>query len=232
MRAEVTRKIVTAMPSKKELVYFGLREAIINHELAPGQIVNESEIAAQYGVSKSPVREALHELTYERYVNPIPRTGYMVTHITRRDIREAYHLRQLLEVEAAGLAVAHISEEQLAVLEESTETWLRIVQSDTDNISASTERTIAEGFRLNETFHLTIARASGNERLALLIEQLLNEMRRILAYDPYLVLPGSNADVSEHGDIVEALRRRDVEGARESMRRHMEKGYSRTLAHV
>lgn len=79
--------------------------------------MNEAALAAKYGVSKTPVREALTMLAFEEWVTSLPRTGYVVTEISMRDIQESYHLRTLLEVEAAALAAGRITADQINQLE-------------------------------------------------------------------------------------------------------------------
>ncbi len=216
------------MTAKKNRIYCGLKETIITNVLKPGQIVNEADIAREYGVSKTPAREALHELAYEGYISPLARTGYMVTHISLQDIQEGYHLRQVLEVEAAGLAATRIGEE-IATLEKTAADSVLVAQPGNGKLRTNEESSLDNGFQLNREFHLIIARASGNNRLARLIEQLLDEMQRIIAFDPYMVLPSATVDISEHLNIIVALKTRDEEEARAAMKNHIDKAHARVL---
>lgn len=195
--------------SKKNIVYDAIKQAIITGDIAQGAILNEGELARQYGVSRTPAREALLMLSFEGLVNVLPRAGYMVTQITVRDVQEAFHLREILELETVRLAACHINQSQLEILEQRK----MGIPPEINPI-------------FNREFHLVIAEASGNKRLAKLIEQLLDEMERILVYDP--ILYGPHAP-DEHERIIEALRLRDEQGAMEAMRHHIRLVKSRVL---
>lgn len=195
--------------SKKNEVYRSIRRAIISGELKQGEMINEGELAELYSVSRTPVREALLMLTFEGLVNSLPRAGYMVTQITIRDVQEAFHLRELLEVEAVRLATEQITATDIEVLEEK-------------KVGIPPE--INPVF--NREFHLIIAHASGSQRLAELIERLLDEMERILVYDPHISGPHGP---EEHELIIKALRERDADMAQEAMREHIHQVKSRVL---
>lgn len=195
--------------SLKDEVYKAIRENIINGSFCPGDLLKERELAEVYGVSKTPVREALSLLEQENLVEAIPRAGYMVTHITMRDVQEAYQLRLALETEAIRLAAERITEEEIKALEERAD-------------AAS-----AEEMRVrNREFHLIIAQASGNSRLAKLIEQLLDEMDRMMALDPHIFSP---TGPYEHTTMLEALKSRDAQLAQKAMRKHVEEACQRVL---
>ena len=83
----------------REKVYNEVKEAIVSGALRPGDIINEGRLATQYGMSKTPVREALCLLSFLGLLSPMPRTGYIVSPVTIRDIQAADHLRLVLEVE-------------------------------------------------------------------------------------------------------------------------------------
>lgn len=195
--------------SLRDEVYGAIRENIINGSFGPGDLLKERELAEIYGMSKTPVREALSLLQQENLVEAIPRAGYMVTHITMRDVQEAYHLRLVLEIEAIRLATERITEEEIKALEE------RADASSGDEMHVS-----------NREFHIIIARASGNSRLADLIEQLLDEMDRMMALDPHIFAP---TGPYEHSTIVGALKNGDAGLAQEAMRKHVEEACRRVL---
>ena len=194
--------------SKKNEVYASVRQAIISGHLEQGVIINEGELARQYRVSRTPVREALLILAVEGLVTCLPRTGYMVTQITVRDVQEAFHLREILEVEAIRLAVGRIDAEVLEALE---------AKKIGDPPELNPE--------FNREFHLLLARASGNMRLARLVAQLLDEMERMLIYDPVYTDPTP----FEHEQILVALKASDAEVAQEAVRYHVQAVKSRIL---
>jgi DNA-binding GntR family transcriptional regulator len=147
----------------------------------------------------------------------MPRIGHVVASFTVQDVLETFHLRSILEAEAAGLAAERIPEAGIAAL-------LKICSEE----SALSE-TVAEGgfheraYELNIELHQLIARASGNRRLADLIMRLMEDMRRMMAFDRRLVTP------RQHREIVEALQQGDRAKAEQAMKTHMEQTKSRLL---
>jgi DNA-binding GntR family transcriptional regulator len=199
---------MTAVPSKKDMVFERIRQAIITGVLKPGEILNEAEIAAKFESGKTPAREALLLLTHAGYLDSLPRVGYMVTKPTLQDILETFHLRIVLEVEAIGLAIVQLSPKDIQRLQENIKEEEKLTASMiTTDKSASTT--------LNREFHHTIAKLSGNNRLAMLIQQLMDDMERMLVNDPYLT------DPSQHIKIMDALLSHDKGQAQEAMHFHI-----------
>ena len=203
--------------SKTYVLYQQVRERIVCGEIKPGAILTEAELANEYGVSKTPVREALVLLGHEGFVESMPRIGHVVASFTVQDVLETFHLRSILEAEAAGLAAERITEEGIAAL-----------LKNSDEEFALSEGTHEDGFyerayELNMEFHQLIARASGNRRLADLIKRLMEDMRRMLAFDPRFVEP------RQHVEIIEALKQGDRAKAEQAMKRHIEETKSRLL---
>jgi DNA-binding GntR family transcriptional regulator len=192
--------------SLKEEVYEGIRQEIMDGTFLPGDLLKERELAEKYGVSKTPVREALSMLEQDNLVKTIPRAGYMVTQLTLRDLQEVYQLRVILEPMAARLAAQNLTDEDLKQLEALT------VTSDPE-----------EARLFNRRFHVLIANASGNSRLARMIGELLDDMDRWAALDlesyrPEVLLIGHEAEL-------EALRTRDPQVTEETMRHHIRAVY-------
>jgi DNA-binding GntR family transcriptional regulator len=196
--------------NKKKQIYEEIRRSIIVGELKPSDIVNEREVAARFGVSKSPARDALSWLTFEGLLKPLPRYGYMVTSFTVRDIQEAFHLRELLEVEAVRLAVDRIADEEL------------------DELELTLGPPSPADTRINRQFHMALAEASGNQKLARLIGQLLDEMERMIALDP---ASWDWSTVDSHRQVLRALRRRDKDAAETAWRDHIRSTRAAILEH-
>jgi DNA-binding GntR family transcriptional regulator len=197
--------------SLRHKIYKALRQEITKGSLQPGDLLRERELADVYGVSKTPVREALSLLEQDDLVRAIPRAGYMVTQLTLRDLQEVYQLRVTLEAMAARLAAENITDEQLQELEELRAT------SDPD-----------EARLFNRRFHSLVARASGNSRLAKMVEQLLYDMDRwaaleVARHTPVVLLIGHQAEL-------DALRTRDPDVAEKTMREHIERVYEHLSA--
>lgn len=209
---------VVKMPqTKKDRVYEQIRKAILSGELKAGEILKEGELAQRYSAGKTPTREALIVLSYEKFLEPMPRVGYIVVKPSIHDVLETFHLRMLLEVEAIGLAAERLSEEEIWQLEQNN-------QAENDVVSHYSGSELKEkAYELNRDFHLIIAQASGNSRLAQTVRQLIEDMERMLSEDPYL------ADPAQHKQILERLMQRDKAKAQEAMRMHLEETRSRIL---
>jgi len=203
--------------NKTTVLYEGVRERIVSGDIQPGAILTEAELADEYGMSKTPVREALVLLRHEGFVDSLPRIGHVVATFTVQDVLEVFHLRAILEAEAAGLAADRITEDEIAALRENRDEESALL-AEADGADA-----YERAYELNVAFHHRIGRASGNRRLADLIKRLMEDMRRMLAFDPRFVEP------QHHMEIIEALQRGDRAAAAGAMRRHVEETKARLL---
>lgn len=183
--------------------YRQVRAQLIRCVLEPGQRLTESQLVQQLGVGKTPVREALARLVQERLVQAIPRHGYRVSPITLRDVQELFGLRLIVEPAAVQLAAGHVDATQLRRLDELCQAGYTLG----DSASA------AAFLHANTEFHVTVARASGNRRLATLLATLLDESERLFHLG--LMLRNRTEEMAhEHKELVEALIAGDGEAAR------------------
>jgi DNA-binding GntR family transcriptional regulator len=195
--------------SQKDRLYRRLRQDILTLALRPGQIVVEAEIARRFRVSRSPVREALTMLQQDGLVEAIARRGYLVPSVTMSDVRDLFELRVALEGAAAELAAVRMTPAELERMDALTRPPQTLLRAVKDHPDRKTMQTLLD---YNRQFHLTIARASRNPRLAFLIERVLDDMMRMIA-------SGYIAD--EHGEIVAAFRRGDGQQARQAVTNHI-----------
>ncbi len=186
----------------RERAYEMIREDIIKLRLAPGEALVEVELAQRYKTSKTPVREALTALLREGLVEHKPNKGFTVSPVSVRDIHEIYEARAFIESALVRLAVQRITDGELRELEGLAEARPETQAAD------AVDRYI----RADEELHMSIARAARNGRLFGYYRSLLDEARRLLYMDlgRHDTLPAWHA---AHAQIIEALRRRDVEGA-------------------
>jgi DNA-binding GntR family transcriptional regulator len=213
--------------TKKEKAYQLIKQAIIAGQLESAKIFSISELSETFKVGRTPVREALVMLASEGLIDSIPRFGYQVKSLSVHDMLEIFHLRSILEVEGAGLAAERISDDEISLLEANNRLEQKLVlslQSDKSALSYN------EGYALNLEFHLIIARASGSNRLAGIVENLQNELELVLGYDPTIArVDVAAAAAIQHYELIERLRRRDKMGAQEAMKKHIEKSKSNSL---
>jgi len=183
-------------------IYKALKQDILHCELRPGQDVYEGQLAERYGASKTPIREALNTLRQEGYVQVMPRRGYRISPVSVQDVQHIFHVRLLLEPSAAELAAQRISGEQLAELRRLAQH--RPGQSRTERMAT------------NRAFHLAVAEASGNPRLATFIGRLLEDVERLYHLGIELNTP-EVAHTDHHQTLVDALMKGDHHLARDIM---------------
>jgi DNA-binding GntR family transcriptional regulator len=150
--------------------YQKIRHDIICCAMPPGAEVSESRIGHRLRLSKAPVRAALTRLAHEGFLKAMPRRGYLVTPITLKDVQDVFELRLLLEPYAARLAAGRVDADRLRKLDEVC----RAGYTPGDN--RATQRFLDA----NKAFHVAIAQATGNARIAHSTAQLLDEMTRLL----------------------------------------------------
>ncbi len=181
-----------------EQVYLQIKTAILTCKLKPGQMIYESEMIQAYGVSKTPIREALKRLTQERLIQSIPGTCYLVTPVTVKDIDELWEMRAILEEVSATRAASQATEAQLQELEAKRGEIFPIQQIDD----------LVRWYDQNTAFHLALAEITRNSRLVATLRSILNEISRFLLFDPEMPA-NTSAWIHQHQRIVDALKKRD-----------------------
>jgi DNA-binding GntR family transcriptional regulator len=182
--------------------YTALRKDILTCELDPGSTIAQSQLVKRYDFGLTPVREALKRLEQEGYVQSIPRFGYLITPITLKDVEDLYDLRLILEQSAVRMAIQRASAEQLA----------QIQQKATFTYKFKNRLSYLQFLDHNISFHVSIALASGNRKLAEMLANVLNEMTRI--FNLGLDLRDSAEEMrNEHILLAAALAQRDIQSA-------------------
>jgi DNA-binding GntR family transcriptional regulator len=179
-------------------VYRQIKQAILTCKLKPGQMVNESDMIQIYGVSKTPVREALKLLTQERLIQSIPGTCYLVTPVSVKDVNEIWEMRAILEEVTATRAARQATEAELEELESKIGTCFQIKRVED----------LVNWYEQNTAFHLALAEISKNSRLVASYRSNLEEATRFLLLDPKMAVDTS-AWVKQHQHILDALKQRD-----------------------
>ena len=187
--------------TSKDLIYEDLRRSISAGHLEPGERLDLETLTESYGTSVTPVRDALQMLSQEGLVTIKPRSGYFVTHITLKQLRDMLELREILEVASVERAAVRITEEQLEQLEHVHAGYTG--EDDESYIRYMTE---------NRAFHCLIAEASGNHELAETLGRLHDRLIRFMV----LCRVGETLEC-RHALVTEALRTRDVAAARQAM---------------
>src|ERR671919_2754349 len=102
--------------SQSDIAYEALREQVRRRQIVPGQMLSEARLAQQFGMSRTPAREAISRLVHEGLLQVLPKRGVMVRTLTAKDIEELYTVREHLETLAARLAAPRITDDGLASL--------------------------------------------------------------------------------------------------------------------
>lgn len=195
----------------REIVFETIREAIISGDLRPGERLMEVQLAEEMGVSRTPVREAIRKLELEGFVVMIPRKGAYVAGISMKDIADVFEIRTALESLAAGLAAERITEDELEELERSLVSVSESTESN--NLQALVDT--------DADFHDIIYKASRNERLVQIINNLKEQIQRFRTTS--LAHPGRmRKALEEHKQIVEALSERNIALAQTLAQEHIE----------
>ena len=188
--------------SLEEQVTATLESEILTGTLASGTALTEQSLSVRLGVSRTPIRAALHTLAEEGLIDLVPNRGAVVVGVTREDLIDIYKIRMRLEGLASALAAERISREDLATLRESVElAEFYISRNDTEHLK-----------ELDTQFHAIIYRASGNRML----NKTLSELHRnIISYRKMsLSVPGRlERSVGEHREILKAIEAGDAERA-------------------
>ena len=196
--------------SLEEQVTATLEEEILTGKLAGGTSLTEHSLSKRLGVSRTPIRAALHTLAEEGLISIVPNKGAVVMGVSRDDLVDIYNIRMRLEGLASATAAERISPEDLAALRESVElAEFYIQKNDTERLKT-----------LDTEFHSIIYRASGSRML----NKTLSELHRnITSYRKMsLSVPGRlENSVREHRAILEAIEARNVELADNLTSRHV-----------
>ena len=186
-----------------------LRHMIVDARLAPGERINEVQLAARLGVSRTPLREALARLAQEGALDNVPRIGWFVRPLSLEEFEQIYPIRSYLDPEALRLAGLPTRE--------------RVAELDALNDRIASERDADTVIALDDEWHLMLIERCPNTVLLGLIGQFIRRTRR---YELALMRERRNvaAAAADHRDILAALQRRDLNAACAALRRNLETG--------
>jgi len=198
-------------------VYTQLRRDILSCALAPGSRVFEQELAERFGVSKSPVREALLRLQEQNLVDVQARSGYRVRPISLTEASEMYEMRYLYERACVLRAISHASDADLASLK--------------DRVLMKAHVPTAEWIEANRQFHSAICKVCGNERLADAATKLNDQFERFTFVSVTRLdqPPDFTRFNNDHLALVHAMQKRDKRRAAAIVKAHIDASRERTF---
>lgn len=201
-----------------EHVFESLKHSIVRGKVSSGEWLVESHIAETLGISRTPVREAIHKLELEGLIERQPRGGFTVLGLNRNDIEETFGIRSVLEGYAARLAAVKHKEEELAALEKKIEEFQNALDRKKMDVLPV----------INTEFHDLLYALSKSPKLLHMINSLQDQIYRyremILKEKRFAIT--SNQD---HIQMLKLIRRRDAEGAEQLVRDHISRGQEMVL---
>lgn len=186
-----------------------LRRAILSGELESGSRLVQAELAANLEVSTTPVREALRDLASEGLIRFDPHRGAVVTELRADELEDIYEIRRILEPHAMRQAIPHITDKTLATLRKLHERM-------------QAERHSATFVDLNRTFHMAIYEAGVSSRLVQILRGLEDAAVMYIGASLKSVEGLRDQAIHDHGDILDAIERKDIEGAVEAIQHHLQ----------
>ena len=188
-----------------------LRERIFSRELVPGSWIDELKLAEQYGISRTPLREALKVLATEGLITMKVRRGAYVTEVNEKDLTDVYHLLSLLESDAANVVARDATDVQLKELQG--------LHNELEKSASDRERF----FEINQAFHMRLLEIANNRWR----DQMVADLRKVMKLNRHNSLLKSGRieeSLAEHRAIMHALAVRDSDGAALRMREHFANG--------
>jgi DNA-binding GntR family transcriptional regulator len=194
----------------RQSVYDALIDLIVGGDLPPGQHMVETDLARQLGVSRQPIREALHRMEAEGWVDLRPSQGAFVHVPTDAEVDNLLDVRALLEAETARLAARAPSPAQVARLREISREGQAAAEADD----------FGEAVAVNSLFHAEVAAIGGNEVLAELADIV---GRRVQWYYRLVAPERGQGSWTEHGELIDAIEGHDADRAESLARKHTER---------
>ena len=194
-----------------------LREQIFSHELAPGSWLDEQSLALAFGISRTPMREAIKVLASEGLVTTKMNKGAYVTEVDRRDLEQIFTVLSLLEGQAAKETALKATEAQLTQLDDLHHRLEK----------AAADRDLEQFFEINVKFHDVIGEIAGNNWM----NGVIADLRKVLKLQRRDSLGRGGRLLSsliEHREILQAILKRDSLAAEAAMRKHLARGLEAT----
>ncbi|MXM65549.1 FCD domain-containing protein [Streptomyces sp. HUCO-GS316] len=197
-------------PSYRERVADALRAALIAGELRPGEVYSAPGLAARFGVSATPVREAMLDLAKEGLVDTVPNKGFRVTFVSERELDEYTHIRSLIEIPTTVSLATTADPADLEALRPVAE----------EIVSSAASGDLIAYVEADLRFHLGLLSLAGNGHLVEVVRDL-RRRSRLYGLTALVEAGRLEASAEEHLDLLDALTARDTERTREVMTRHL-----------
>lgn len=210
---QTSRSAKIQLSSLNEHVYELLWQRIANHSLRPGDKLSDLHLSEELGVSRTPVREALHRLAQDGIVRAESRRGFYVASFSSQDVREIYDLRAALEVLSIRLACPNLSAAEL-------ERAQRELDEVSTRVAAGDDKARETFLKIDREFHQMLLAAAQNSRLTASLTSLQAQISVFQVYGIHLKSIVTQS-IEHHQAIVAALQQGDCVAAAQAMDRHI-----------
>ena len=209
----VRRIIIDQRKSFMEIVYDSLKKSILHGRLEGGVRLKEEPIARQFGISRTPVREALYKLQQEDLIYRLPKGGFAVRKFTKKDVEEIFGIRNALESYAAYLATLNITKDEIQMLEKKIEESEKALNNGDDG----------KVVRLNTEFHDLLYNSCKSKKLIEMIGHFRDHFYR---YRSALLHTkgGLRSSIDSHRKMLEAMKKKNPRLVETLVRKHLKMG--------
>ena len=196
-------------PILRDKAYVTIKQKLLHREIQPGERIREDLLAESVNMSRTPVREAISQLTTEGFIVSLPRKGLFCASVTGEEMLDFLKLREALEVLAVQECIERASDEEISRLDTILGEYEQALLS----------RTRPEASDLDSRFHISIAELSKNKKLIRFIAEISDFMYLARTQErPELTHGEKEMSIQQHRSILEAIRERDIPRAVEAMR--------------
>lgn len=208
-----TTKLITSLP-KTQQVYELLRHAIVTLALSPGDPINEKLICEQLGISRTPLREALLQLSSENLITVVPHSGTFVSRIDLQNVFDGHLVREALEIKASRLAALKMNTEIERQLEFNLHQQKYLAQ----------DQNYSGFYKIDEEFHQIICELGSSKRVWRIVYGAKAQLDQVMQLAPV----DSRMDrwLQEHLEIIEALKSRNPDRCEQSMKVHLSRVFN------
>ena len=207
--------------STSDLIFDALRESILNGDLPPGTALIEKNLAEEFGVSKTPIREALHHLSHIGLADMETAKGATVHTLSSDEIKDIWDMRQYLEPLALELSIPHLTDEEIKDLKDILDEAKQAL--DTGDMKQLSQ--------INTEFHEMLYCKADNHLLVQWLDSL-SDRRRLVSMHIWGIENNSQREWQEHRTILDAVVARDIGKASQALKDHIGNFNKQVLAHI
>ncbi|MDD2285554.1 MAG: GntR family transcriptional regulator [Paludibacter sp.] len=211
-------KPIIKVPTLSELTYQSIKEQILSGNIRPGEKINVDHYSEKLGVSTTPVREALSKLHQEGLIQYIPRTGWRVSRISKKEFKKLQEVKALLEIALAERALPYIKPSDIPQLVVLNNQMKSLIPTNPE-VKPDLEKLLMA----NDRFHMYIFSFYPNNIMIEILQQSWNNLKY-----PRLIWISSeeflNKFYDEHNEIIEAIRKNDAVRLRHAVEKHLQCG--------